>query len=209
MTKFKGIKTFLVTTAAAAGLFLASGATSASADTNAYGQQTVTVQAGDTLWSIANRNNISLNALQQANNRVSNTTIYVGEKLVLPGSQSTQQTVVQAPQAQSNNQVSSNATTQNNTQPTTQSNTTNYTQSNNTTSYGNGNSAKSWIASRESSGSYTAQNGRYYGKYQLDKSYLNGDYSAANQERVANQYVNSRYGSWENAKSFWQQNGWY
>ncbi|MCK8607115.1 LysM peptidoglycan-binding domain-containing protein [Apilactobacillus ozensis] len=206
MKKFKGIKTFLVTTAAAAGLFLASGATSASADTNAYGQQTVTVQSGDTLWSIANKNNISLNALQQANNRVSNTTIYVGEKLVLPGSQQT--TTAQAPQT--NSQVSSNVTTQSNSQPDaqTQSNQSAYTQSS-SASYGDGNSAKSWIASRESSGSYNAQNGRYYGKYQLDKSYLNGDYSAANQERVANQYVASRYGSWENAKSFWQQNGWY
>ena len=70
-------------------------------------------------------------------------------------------------------------------------------------------SAKEWIAQKESSGSYTAQNGRYYGRYQLDSSYLNGDYSAANQERVADNYVSSRYGSWEAAKSFWLANGWY
>ncbi|KAA9182720.1 peptidase M23, partial [Enterococcus durans] len=71
------------------------------------------------------------------------------------------------------------------------------------------NSAKEWIAQRESSGSYTATNGRYIGRYQLDASYLNGDYSAANQERVADQYVTSRYGSWDAAKAFWLANGWY
>ncbi|WEV43321.1 SLAP domain-containing protein [Lactobacillus sp. ESL0684] len=70
-------------------------------------------------------------------------------------------------------------------------------------------SAKAWIANRESGGSYSAQNGQYIGKYQLSASYLNGDYSAANQERVADNYVSSRYGSWAAAKAFWQANGWY
>ena len=70
-------------------------------------------------------------------------------------------------------------------------------------------SAKAWIANRESSGSYSARNGQYIGKYQLSASYLNGDYSAANQERVADNYVKSRYGSWTAAQSFWQANGWY
>ena len=70
-------------------------------------------------------------------------------------------------------------------------------------------SAKAWIANRESGGSYSASNGQYVGKYQLSASYLNGDYSAANQERVADNYVKSRYGSWSAAKSFWQANGWY
>lgn len=78
-----------------------------------------------------------------------------------------------------------------------------------TTPAANDSSAKNWIAQRESGGSYTAQNGQYYGKYQLSSSYLHGDYSAANQERVADSYVNSRYGSWENAKQHWVANGWY
>ena len=69
--------------------------------------------------------------------------------------------------------------------------------------------AKAWIAGRESGGSYSARNGQYIGKYQLSASYLGGDYSAANQERVADNYVKSRYGSWTNAQSFWQSNGWY
>ncbi|POH12385.1 LysM peptidoglycan-binding domain-containing protein [Fructilactobacillus sanfranciscensis] len=69
--------------------------------------------------------------------------------------------------------------------------------------------AKEWIAQRESSGSYSAQNGRYIGRYQLDASYLGGDNSSANQERVADNYVTSRYGSWSGAQSFWQSHGWY
>lgn len=69
--------------------------------------------------------------------------------------------------------------------------------------------AKAWIVQRESGGSYTARNGKYIGKYQLDASYLNGDYSPANQDRVADQYVASRYGSWTNAKAHWVANNWY
>ena len=69
--------------------------------------------------------------------------------------------------------------------------------------------AKEWIAQKESSGSYTAQNGQYYGRYQLSLSYLNGDLSPENQEKVANQYVVNRYGSWSAAKNFWLANGWY
>ena len=71
------------------------------------------------------------------------------------------------------------------------------------------NSAKEWIASKESSGNYDARNGRYVGRYQLDASYLNGDFSPTNQERVVEQYVSERYGSWENAQAFWLANGWY
>lgn len=64
-------------------------------------------------------------------------------------------------------------------------------------------SAKAWIAAHESGGSYSARNGQYIGKYQLTASYLHGDYSAANQERVADQYVKGRYGSWTAAKNYW------
>lgn len=70
-------------------------------------------------------------------------------------------------------------------------------------------SAKEWIAQKESSGSYTARNGQYYGRYQLSLSYLNGDLSAENQEKVADAYVSGRYGSWSAAKAFWLANGWY
>ena len=88
-----------------------------------------------------------------------------------------------------------------------QQTTTTTTTTNTTTSTTN--SAKEWIANKESGGSYSASNGQFVGRYQLSSSYLNGDYSASNQERVADQYVTSRYGSWEGAKSFWLANGWY
>ena len=93
-------------------------------------------------------------------------------------------------------------------------NNNNYSTNTTTTTYtstvsGDEASAKAWIANKESGGSYTAQNGQYYGKYQLSSSYLNGDYSAANQEQVADNYVKNRYGSWTNAQQFWQTHGWY
>lgn len=69
--------------------------------------------------------------------------------------------------------------------------------------------AKKWIAMRESGGSYTARNGVCYGRYQLNISYLHGDLSKANQERTADNYVYSRYGSWVNAKKFWLAHNWY
>lgn len=69
--------------------------------------------------------------------------------------------------------------------------------------------AKEIIAQRESGGSYTAQNGQYYGRYQLTITYLNGDLSPENQERVADAYVLGRYGSWSGALAFWNANGWY
>lgn len=69
--------------------------------------------------------------------------------------------------------------------------------------------AKAWIAYKESTDNYNARNGQYIGKYQLSESYLNGDHSPENQERVADEYVASRYGSWVAAKEFWLQNGWY
>lgn len=71
--------------------------------------------------------------------------------------------------------------------------------------------AKEWIAMKESGGNYEIWNpsGKYYGRYQLTVSYLNGDLSRENQERVADAYVIERYGSWEAAKVFWEANGWY
>ena len=93
----------------------------------------------------------------------------------------------------------------------------NYTNYNTTysgsSSYGSsswdGGSAKDFIIYHESRGDYTATNGKYYGAYQLDINYLNGDLSPENQDRVAEEYVNNRYGGWEGAMAHWQSNGWY
>ena len=69
--------------------------------------------------------------------------------------------------------------------------------------------AKEEIARRESGGSYTAQNGQYYGRYQLTITYLNGDLSPENQERVADAYVYGHYGSWVAALAHSNAYGWY
>lgn len=69
--------------------------------------------------------------------------------------------------------------------------------------------AKEEIARRESGGSYTAQNGQFYGRYQLMLAYLNGDLSPENQERVADAYVYGRYGSWTAALAHSNAKGWY
>lgn len=69
--------------------------------------------------------------------------------------------------------------------------------------------AKSWIAYHESGNNWNARNGQYIGKYQITASYLHGDYSIANQERVVDNYVRNRYGSWNAAKSHWLSHNWY
>ncbi|URW70678.1 hypothetical protein MU859_06770 [Lactobacillus kefiranofaciens subsp. kefirgranum] len=124
----------------------------------------------------------------------------------------TNATTQAAPKTTTNTQAHSQASAA--VAPKAQTQTTNYASAAKSTSYtsnatGSEASVKAWIAGQESGGSYSASNGQYVGKYQLSASYLNGDYSAANQERVADQYVQSRYGSWTAAKSFWQANGWY
>lgn len=223
------MKSMLFATAAVAGLFVAGGA-SANADqtANASAQQpqqqakatvkkTVTVQSGDTLWGLSQKYNVSLSSLRAVNDRVNTDLIYVGEKLTLPSSATVstdQKTVTSTTTSQSTTNQQSVAQTQQQAQPQVQQqtqaqSTTNYSQSQSSSYTGSSSSAKAWIANRESGGSYTASNGQYYGKYQLGAAMLHGDYSAANQERVADQYVAARYGSWDNAKSFWLQHGWY
>ena len=88
---------------------------------------------------------------------------------------------------------------------------TSYTpQQNQSTSDGGADSsAAQQIMMAESSGNPNARNGRFFGLFQLDASYLNGDYSVANQKRVFVQYCNQRYGSVENALAFRQAHNWY
>ncbi len=70
-------------------------------------------------------------------------------------------------------------------------------------------SARYWIAMHESGGRWHARNGSCYGRYQLQISYLHGNYSHRNQTDVANNYAFSRYGSWVGAKRFWLRHHWY
>lgn len=72
--------------------------------------------------------------------------------------------------------------------------------------------ARAWIVAHESGGRWDAQNpgnSSVYGRYQLKKSYLKGDYSHKNQTRTAQKYVEGRYGSWKKAKKFWEAHNWY
>ena len=194
--------------ACAAG-FTVAGAAAANADT-------VTVKSGDTLSQIADENNTTVSSIQSLNSLQNIHLIFPGQKLVINANngdaavstQQSAQTTQQASQQQTTQQASQQQTTQQaSQQQTSQQQTMQTTQQ--AVASSSEQAARDWIASRESGGSYTAQNGNYYGKYQLSSAYLGGDYSAENQERVADSYVLNRYGSWANAKSHWLQNGWY
>ena len=198
--------------ACAAG-FTVAGAAAANADT-------VTVKSGDTLSQIADENNTTVSSIQSLNSLQNIHLIFPGQKLVINANngdaavstQQSAQTTQQASQQQTTQQASQQQTTQQasqqqTTQQASQQQTMQTTQQ--AVASSSEQAARDWIASRESGGSYTAQNGNYYGKYQLSSAYLGGDYSAENQERVADSYVLNRYGSWANAKSHWLQNGWY
>ena len=153
--------------------------------------ESYTVKSGDTLSAIAKEKNTTVDEIAKKN-KISNVNlITVGQVLEIEDANTTQKTTEQATTSK-----------------------TDTTQVTTTVSASDGLSAedaaaKEWIAQKESSGSYTAQNGQYYGRYQLTITYLNGDLSPANQEKVANQYVVNRYGSWSAAKNFWLANGWY
>lgn len=175
------------------------------ADASTRNGNIITVQSGDTLSEIATNYNTSVDQLAKDNNLANKDFIQVGQQLNLTGSVN-QQPVSQQPvsQPQTNQQPVNQQLVS---QPQTNQQPVDNTTSNNQSS--SEQEAKEWIAQRESSGSYTAQNGQYIGRYQLSSSYLNGDYSPANQEQVADQYCAERYQTWANAKAHWEANGWW
>ena len=159
-----------------------------------------TVKSGDTLSEIASTYNTTVEQLASLNSISNVDFITVGQVLELDSTASTTETTTSAATTDDSSSATSTAVS-------TDTTTTSTTYSSNLSSADA--AAKETIAQRESSGSYTAQNGQYYGRYQLTISYLNGDLSAENQERVADAYVASRYGSWSAALAFWNANGWY
>ncbi|MBD5091258.1 MAG: LysM peptidoglycan-binding domain-containing protein [Lactobacillus sp.] len=190
-------------TLGAVALGVSATATAANADT------IYTVQSGDTLSGISYKfakDNSMVNDLAKKNNIQDINKIYVGQKLIIKSDGEIQEYNAQNA---ANANVADNNTTQQATQAQPQQAQSQASQSYTSDASGSEAAAKAWIAARESGGNYGATNGQYIGKYQLSASYLNGDYSAANQERVADQYVASRYGSWQNAQAHWQANGWY
>lgn len=167
-------------------------------ETNYVETDEYVVQSGDTLSAIALKYGVSVEEIKNANG-LSSDLLLVGQKLKVGGQlqpQTQAQTETQAePQAQTEAQPQEQPQVQAQTQQPTLND--------------NEQSAKNWIAQKESNGSYSATNGQYIGKYQLSSSMLNSDYSPENQERVADNYVTQRYGSWQNAKEAWLANGWY
>ena len=179
---------------------------------SAQESSTYTVKEGDTLSEIAETHNTTVEKLAE-NNHIDNIhMIYVGQELVIDGPAAPvapASTTYEAPAAQDEAVSAPAAET---TEVAEEAPVVSETVAEETvasTVSGSEAEAKEWIAQKESGGSYTATNGRYIGRYQLTDSYLNGDYSAANQERVADAYVAGRYGSWSAAKNFWLNNGWY
>jgi LysM repeat protein len=203
-------KTFLFSTVLAAGAGLAMGAT------DAHASETYTVESGDTLSKISHKfagNDSLVDSIAKAN-KISNVNmIFAGQKLTIDGEAKAEKAQETAPvQAEASAQQTQAAPVQQTQEAPVQEAAPVQQQAapvQETAPAATTSSAKEWIAQRESGGSYSATNGQYIGRYQLSASYLNGDYSAENQERVADQYVTSRYGSWEGAQSFWQANGWY
>ena len=150
-----------------------------------------TVQSGDTLSKIASAHNTTVDYLASVNGISDIHFITVGQTIELDAA-APAQTASETPAVEAS-------------APAATTTTSSYSSSLSSSDA----AAKETIAQRESSGSYTAQNGQYYGPYQLTSSYLNGDLSPENQERVADAYVASRYGSWSAALAFWNANGWY
>lgn len=184
----KSLKTILLATTLTAGFGIFMGTTDAHADS------LYTVKSGDTLSTISHQfsgDSSLIDLIAKDNNIVDINMIFEGEELTIRTDKEA------APKEQ--DPVAQEAT----------ASVAESTEAAATTTAITTSSAKEWIAQKESSGSYTATNGRYIGRYQLDSSYLNGDYSEANQERVADSYVAGRYGSWEAAQAFWMANGWY
>ncbi len=75
-----------------------------------------------------------------------------------------------------------------------------------------------WIMQRESGGRTTAKNAHSsaFGAFQMIKAnrkhYMGANWqstSLAHQYAGASKYVSERYGSWANAKRFWQRHHWY
>ena len=194
---------------------------------SAQESSTYTVKEGDTLSEIAETHNTTVEKLAE-NNHIDNIhLIYVGQELVIDGpvapvatpapatyaAPAAQDETVSAPVAETTEVVeeatAASAPVAEETVSAAATSAPAETSAPAATVSGSEAEAKEWIAQKESGGSYTATNGQYIGRYQLTDSYLNGDYSAENQERVADAYVAGRYGSWSAAKNFWLNNGWY
>lgn len=201
---------------------------------SAVSASTVTVKKGDTLWGYSQKYDVSLNDILKENNiQLGKYMMWPGDKINIPDG--TEQTgVFKNHYVDPIYEIKKNYNTVHSTQSSQQKSPVSPVEKQTTSSrvisaqpakpksvnkpattqsakVANSSeaSAKEIIASRESGGSYTARSGRYYGRYQLDLSYLKGDLSVANQERTADKYVQNRYTTWTNALAHSDAYGWY
>ena len=172
----------------------------------AVSAEEITIKSGDTLSALAKEHNVTVDFLSRLNDITNPDLIYAGEKLFTeqadrPDKDLSLPVVVETAPVQEHAYTPEVSATPTTPSAPVEAPTVSVT--------GSEAAAKEEIARRESGGSYDARNGRYIGRYQLTDSYLGGDYSPANQERVADEYVRNRYGSWTAALEFWNANGWY
>lgn len=199
-------------------------AVAANVDANAKVKHTV--QNGDTISGLSQQYHVSQKKIQKANKGKDINTIYVGEVFVFDGkghvkidknsakapvntNSNNANTQTTASAANTNSVAAPQATTQSAAPvqqapvaaaaPTSPAPAASAPVASNGTMDG--------IAQAESGNNYNARNGQYIGKYQLSASYLNGDYSPAHQEEVAQQYAVSRYGSVQAAAAYHAAHG--
>lgn len=193
------------------------GTQAANADTQVDSNH-VRVEQGDTISGIAQKHNVSVDSLVQANHMSNPDMIFVGDTLVLTPNASNSENVTQTPSykgSQHMNQpvhmIENNENTVNNNQPTTNTQqAAPVAQSAKTTTNNSlaGNSMAALRRSIESGGNYNTNTGNgYIGAYQFAPQTIAGIESAtgmqwsmdpATQDAFANYYANSRYGGWQN-----------
>lgn len=184
----------MLASALVAGAMVAVPNESANADTT-IDQNTVRVDANDTLSEIAEHHHTTVAQLVKDNHIANQNLIHIGDKLVItPGAKVTQ-AAQQSSQAASNNNQGQQQVAQ-------------------TTNVGSasvdlsGNSMAAHRRQIESGGNYNTNTGNgYVGAYQFAPQTIAGIESAtgmhwsmdpATQDAFANYYANSRYGGWQN-----------
>lgn len=150
----------------------------------------IIVHTGDTISSISHKYHVSETSLMAKNHLTGGATLRNGQTITLPGSD-----VDSSSQGSLDNQDTQD--------------TFNASHAFSKKLPKSEQAAKDWIVFHESRGEYDVNNGKYYGKFQLDPSLLHGDTSKANQEKAADRYVHNRYGDWIKAKNFWEAHNWY
>ncbi|GBG95706.1 peptidoglycan-binding protein LysM [Ligilactobacillus salitolerans] len=170
------------------------------------GSKTLKVKWGDTVSELAEKYQTTTDAIVQANQLQDPNLILAGQNLTIPGQSSPTGTTTSTTATGVSSSLAGVETVDDS---TTSQSVGSDSESLEPPLTGAEKTARDYIIQHESSNNYNARNGRYIGKYQLDKDYLNGDFSPANQEKVAAKYVADRYGNWVTAQKHWVSHHWY